>query len=161
MVQRFGKVEISELCHCVDDPIKMRTICPSLHTKKESTTSFAADSVCDIWGWQQQCDSQKSQRRWWPWEINFSISWQLLYCKYEAKCGVFWGVRKGHMVYLMAISNGINAPTKLHVLLCFLQRSMICCNHTKEGQRHRKGGSLCAFRKERRSELIIVLCFWK
>lgn len=69
------------------------------------------------------------------------------------------GVRKGHMVYLMAISNGINAPTKLHVLLCFLQRSMICCNHTKEGHRRRKGGSLCAFRKERRSELITVLSF--
>lgn len=68
-------------------------------------------------------------------------------------------VRKGHMVYLMAISNGINAPTKLHVLLCFLQRSMICCNHTKEGQRQRKGESLCAFRKEKRSQLIVVLSF--
>lgn len=72
---------------------------------------------CYIWGWWLQCDSQKSRRRWWSWEIHFSLSWQLLYCKYEAKCGVFWrggGVRKGHVVYLMAISNGINAPTKLH-----------------------------------------------
>lgn len=28
-------MEISELCHCAGDPITMRTIRPSLHTKKK------------------------------------------------------------------------------------------------------------------------------